>query len=115
MAVAAPCCSGPSATSHFAALQRELGVADVYHMTEQQAEAVVRLQLGQLAALERDEIFKEYSGCASRSSSYERCFRDESQHPRGHSQGPGGPARQVRRRPQDRDHRMKAAMSTWKT
>ena len=31
-------------------------------MTEAQADAVVRLQLGQLAALERDEIFKEYNG-----------------------------------------------------
>ena len=29
-------------------------------MTEAQADAVVRLQLGQLAALERDEILKEY-------------------------------------------------------
>ncbi len=46
----------------FAALNRELGAADVYQMTEQQAEAVVRLQLGQLAALERDEIYKEYAG-----------------------------------------------------
>ena len=34
---------------------------DSYRMTEAQAEAVVRLQLGQLAALERDEIFKEYN------------------------------------------------------
>ncbi len=30
-------------------------------MTEAQAEAVVRMQLGQLAALERDEIIKEYN------------------------------------------------------
>src|SRR5205085_10089199 len=46
---------------HFAALQREIGVHDSYHLTEAQAEAVVRMQLGQLAALERDEIFKEYN------------------------------------------------------
>src|SRR5437762_11124818 len=46
---------------HFAALQRELGALDSYRMTEAQAEAVVRMQLGQLAALERDEIFKEYN------------------------------------------------------
>ncbi len=46
---------------HFASLQREIGVHDSYHMSEAQAEAVVRLQLGQLAALERDEIFKEYN------------------------------------------------------
>jgi DNA gyrase subunit A len=47
---------------HFAALQREIGVHASYHMTEAQAEAVVRMQLGQLAALERDEIVKEYGG-----------------------------------------------------
>jgi len=45
----------------FHALQSELGVKTAYHMTEQQADAVVRLQLGQLAALERDEIFREFS------------------------------------------------------
>jgi DNA gyrase subunit A len=45
----------------FAALQAELGATAVYRMTEQQAEAVVRLQLGQLAALESDEILKEYT------------------------------------------------------
>ncbi|HJZ54955.1 MAG TPA: DNA gyrase subunit A [Gemmataceae bacterium] len=45
----------------FAALQAELGTTAVYRMTEQQAEAVVRLQLGQLAALESDEILKEYT------------------------------------------------------
>jgi DNA gyrase subunit A len=46
---------------NFAALQAELGVSNSYRMTEAQAEAVVRLQLGQLAALERDEIVKEYN------------------------------------------------------
>ncbi|MCS7045449.1 MAG: DNA gyrase subunit A, partial [Gemmataceae bacterium] len=44
----------------FAELQRELGQHPSYFMTEAQAEAVVRLQLGQLAALERDEILKEF-------------------------------------------------------
>jgi DNA gyrase subunit A len=46
---------------HFAALQHEIGRSDTYSMTEAQADAVVRLQLGQLAALERDEILKEYN------------------------------------------------------
>ena len=46
---------------HFTSLQKEIGVHVGYHMSEAQAEAVVRLQLGQLAALERDEIFKEYN------------------------------------------------------
>src|SRR5262249_4792702 len=61
----------------FAALTRELGAADVYHMTEQQAEAVVRLQLGQLAALERDEILKEYAGLRTQITEYERLLSDE--------------------------------------
>ena len=47
--------------AHFAALQKEIGMQASYRMSEAQAEAVVRLQLGQLAALERDEIFKEYN------------------------------------------------------
>jgi DNA gyrase subunit A len=45
----------------FAALQRELGEQPTYQMTEVQSEAIVRMQLGQLAALERDEIFKEFT------------------------------------------------------
>jgi DNA gyrase subunit A len=56
---------------HFTALQREIGKHASYHMTEAQAEAVVRLQLGQLAALERDEIFKEYNGLRENILRYE--------------------------------------------
>lgn len=62
---------------HFAALQRELGVQATYHMTEAQAEAVVRLQLGQLAALERDEIFKEYAQLRQQIRSYEELLSSE--------------------------------------
>ena len=61
----------------FGALTRELGASDTYQMTEQQAEAVVRLQLGQLAALERDEIYKEYSGLREQIISYEYLLSDE--------------------------------------
>ncbi len=61
----------------FAALQRELGALDVYQMTEKQADAVVRLQLGQLAALERDDIFKEYSGIRGEITEYETLLSDE--------------------------------------
>jgi DNA gyrase subunit A len=57
---------------HFAALQREIGVQASYRMTEQQAEAVVRLQLGQLAALERDEIFKEFNDLRAKIVGWER-------------------------------------------
>ncbi|HEY1381910.1 MAG TPA: DNA gyrase subunit A [Gemmataceae bacterium] len=55
----------------FAALQRELGALESYRMTEAQAEAVVNLRLGQLAALERDEIFKEYTGLRDQIRTYE--------------------------------------------
>jgi DNA gyrase subunit A len=62
---------------HFAALQRELGALDSYRMTEAQAEAVVRLQLGQLAALERDEIFKEYNGLREQIQRHEQLLSSE--------------------------------------
>jgi DNA gyrase subunit A len=77
MSVAAPLLKRAIGDEPYAALQRELGVADVYHMTEQQAEAVVRLQLGQLAALERDEIVKEYNQLREQITGYERLLSDE--------------------------------------
>ncbi len=61
----------------FTALQRELGTTAEYQMTEAQAEAVVRLQLGQLAALESDEILKEYSSLRSQIREYETLLSDE--------------------------------------
>ncbi|MCX7701019.1 MAG: hypothetical protein N2039_09090 [Gemmataceae bacterium] len=61
----------------FAALQRELGALDEYSMTEAQAEAVVRMQLGQLAALERDEILKEYGELRRQIVEYERLLASE--------------------------------------
>ncbi len=63
--------------AHFAALTREIGVHDSYRMTEAQAEAVVRMQLGQLAALERDEIVKEYSDLRGHITSYETLLGSE--------------------------------------
>jgi DNA gyrase subunit A len=64
-------------TEHFTALQRELGALASYHMTEAQAEAVVRLQLGQLAGLERDEIFKEYNDLRQKILGYETLLSDD--------------------------------------
>jgi DNA gyrase subunit A len=63
--------------SAFAALQRELGVVAEYKMTEAQAEAVVRLQLGQLAALESDEILKEYTKLREEIRGHETLLSDE--------------------------------------
>ena len=77
MEVGAPLLQRAIGDEAFTALTRELGVADVYHMTEQQAEAVVRLQLGQLAALERDEILKEYAGLREHIGGHERLLSDE--------------------------------------
>src|SRR5262245_8054647 len=77
MSVAAPLLNRAIGDEPFTALQRELGVADVYHMTEAQAEAVVRLQLGQLAALERDEIFKEYMQIRDQIRGHETLLSDE--------------------------------------
>ncbi len=62
---------------HFTALQREIGIQASYRMSEAQAEAVVRLQLGQLAALERDEIFKEYNDLRQKITGYEELLSNE--------------------------------------
>ena len=62
---------------NFAALTREIGVATSYRMTEAQAEAVVRMQLGQLAALERDEIVKEYNELRNHIVRYETLLSNE--------------------------------------
>jgi DNA gyrase subunit A len=55
----------------FQSLQHELGTLEAYQMTEAQSEAIVRMQLGQLAALERDEIYKEFSHIREQIVSYE--------------------------------------------
>src|ERR1700730_4184144 len=61
----------------FAALRRELGEHPTYHMTEAQAEAIVRMQLGQLAALERDEILREYQELRGQIRGYEELLSSE--------------------------------------
>jgi DNA gyrase subunit A len=76
LAVAATLLERALGTDHFRALQREIGVHEGYHLSEAQAEAVVRLQLGQLAALERDEIVKEYNDLRQKIQSYETLLGD---------------------------------------
>jgi DNA gyrase subunit A len=70
-AVAAAVLERALGAEHFAALRREIGTHPTYSMTDAQADAVVRLQLGQLAALERDEILKEYNELRKQIVSYE--------------------------------------------
>jgi len=77
MAVAGAVLQRALGDEHFAALTREIGVQDAYRMSEAQAEAVVRMQLGQLAALERDEIVKEYSELRGHILSYEELLSSE--------------------------------------
>ncbi len=76
LAVAAALMERALGAEHFRALQREIGVHEAYHLSEAQAEAVVRLQLGQLAALERDEIVKEYNDLREKILGYERLLGD---------------------------------------
>jgi DNA gyrase subunit A len=76
LAVAAALMERALGADHFRALQREIGVHEAYHLSEAQAEAVVRLQLGQLAALERDEIVKEYNDLREKIQGYERLLGD---------------------------------------
>ncbi|MFZ9791460.1 MAG: DNA gyrase subunit A [Gemmataceae bacterium] len=63
--------------SNFASLQKELGELSEYRMTEAQAEAVVRMQLGQLAALESDEVLREYNDLREKINGYELLLSDE--------------------------------------
>ncbi len=63
--------------SNFASLQKELGELSEYRMTEAQAEAVVRMQLGQLAALESDEVLREYNDLRQKINGYELLLSDE--------------------------------------
>src|SRR5262249_46782830 len=72
LAVAASVLERALGAEHFAALQREIGAHPEYHMTEAQAEAVVRMQLGQLASLERDEGIREYNDLREKILGYER-------------------------------------------
>jgi DNA gyrase subunit A len=61
----------------YASLVRDFGAKSEYRMSEEQAEAVVRMQLGQLAALERDQIFKEYGELRTEIAAHEHLLSDE--------------------------------------
>ncbi len=71
MDVAASVLERALGADNLAALQREIGVRPSYRMTEAQAEAVVRMQLGQLARLQRDEVLREYNELRGKIRGYE--------------------------------------------
>jgi DNA gyrase subunit A len=77
LAVASAVLERALGADHFSALQKEIGVHDSYRMTEAQSEAVVSMQLGRLAALERDEIVKEYNGLRGQIIAYETLLGSE--------------------------------------
>ena len=77
MPVAAAVLDRALGADNLAALQREIGVLPEYRMTEAQAEAVVRMQLGQLARLQRDEIIKEYGDLRAKIVGYETLLGSE--------------------------------------
>ncbi|HEY2785799.1 MAG TPA: DNA gyrase subunit A [Fimbriiglobus sp.] len=77
MEVAASLLERAIGTEGFKSLTDEIGRTDIYRLTEAQAEAVVRLQLGQLAALESDEILKEYNQLRGEIRGYEALLADE--------------------------------------
>src|SRR5262249_43427234 len=60
-AVAAGVLQRARGEANYRALGREIGEQAEYHMTEAQSEAVVRMQLGQLARLQQDEVLREYA------------------------------------------------------
>jgi DNA gyrase subunit A len=77
MPVAASLMSRAIGAAAFETLAAELGKADSYSLTEQQAEAIVRMQLGQLAALESDEILKEYTKLREEIRGYDELLADD--------------------------------------
>ena len=61
----------------FDMLSSEIGIREEYRMTELQAEAILRMQLGQLANLERDEILREYNQIRGEIAGYEELLGDD--------------------------------------
>jgi DNA gyrase subunit A len=88
----------------FEQFQLERGVADVYMLTAVQAEAILKMTLGQLVNLEQERLSGEHRNCWRRS----RVPAHLVGRPEHHGDHPGGSAGdppQVRRRPAHRDHR----------
>ena len=77
MAVAASLLERALGTDNYRGLVREIGELAAYHMTEAQAEAVVRMQLGQLARLQSDEIIKEYNDLRAKIRAWEELISSE--------------------------------------
>ncbi len=61
----------------FAVFQQERGVADVYHLTPVQADAILRMTLGQLVNLAQEQLAQEYRDLLEEIKEYLRILSDE--------------------------------------
>jgi DNA gyrase subunit A len=61
----------------FAEFQRERGAADVYRLTAVQADAILRMTLGQLVNLEQEKLGQEHSELLAEMAEYQRILSDE--------------------------------------
>ncbi len=65
----------------FKDFQSEKGVAEIYHLSANQSEAIVSMQFGSLANLERETLRGEHSKLLESIIEYLRLLSDEAQHP----------------------------------
>jgi DNA gyrase subunit A len=61
----------------FAIFQQERGVADVYHLTPVQADAILRMTLGQLVNLAQEQLAQEYRDLLEEITEYLRILSDD--------------------------------------
>lgn len=61
----------------FAEFQRERGTADVYRLTAVQADAILRMTLGQLVNLEQENLGQEHAELLAEMGEYQRILSDE--------------------------------------
>lgn len=61
----------------FAAYQQERGAAEVYRLTPVQADAILRMTLGQLVNLEQNKLGDEYRSLLDQAAEYLRILSDE--------------------------------------
>lgn len=61
----------------YAAFQSERGLAESYSLSQTQAEAIVAMQLGSLAGLERDKLGEEFSKLLDEIAEFVRILSDE--------------------------------------
>src|SRR5262249_8922532 len=64
-------------TANYQELTREIGALAEYHMNEAQAEAILRMQLGQLSKLPKDEIIKEHGELRGKIRGWEELLSSE--------------------------------------